>query len=92
VVGVARPLRSALPDGIYHVSARAVHGAWLFRDDDDRRTFLGLLALVVERHAWRVHAFCLMGTHFHVIVEAHREDLSWGMKMLNGRYAQGLNG
>lgn len=56
----------------------------IFRDDHDRRRFLALLAHVVERHSWRCHAFCLMGTHYHLVIEATRADLSAGMHLLNG--------
>ena len=88
---MARQLRSDLPDGIYHVTTRAVAGSFAYRDDDDRRTFLGLLSGVVDGCNWRAHAFCLMGTHYHLVVESTRTLLSRGMKRLNGLYAQGFN-
>ena len=40
---------------------------------------------------WRLHAWCLMGTHYHLLVEAPRERLSHGMHRLNGLYAQRFN-
>src|SRR5919201_401548 len=83
--------RSQLPDGIYHASGLAVAEAWLFRDEDDYRFFLALFALTVGRFDWSVHAFCLMGTHYHVVVECTRQQLSDGMELLNGRYASGYN-
>jgi REP element-mobilizing transposase RayT len=36
-------------------------------------------------------AWCLLGTHFHVIVECRREQLSLAMHRLNGTYAQRFN-
>ena len=88
---MARQLRSDLPDGVYHVSTRAVARTRAYRTDDDRRFFLGLLGQVVDRCDWTVHAFCLMGTHYHAIVETSRALLSRGMQRLNGVYAQGFN-
>jgi REP-associated tyrosine transposase len=88
---VARPLRGDLPDGIYHVTARGVDRSPIFVDDNDRRLFLHLLAEGAERFAWRCHAFCLMGTHYHLVVEALRELLSAGLHRLNGLYAQQFN-
>jgi hypothetical protein len=56
VSDVPRPLRSDLPDGIYHVTARGVDGTPIVRDDDDRRIFLVRLADVVSHFDWVVHA------------------------------------
>ena len=38
-----------------------------------------------------MHALCLMTTHYHLVLEAKRVDLSRGLQRLNGRYAQGFN-
>jgi REP-associated tyrosine transposase len=83
--------RSDLPDGLFHVTARGCHGQRVFQDDDDRRLLLSLLALVVGRHAWDCHAFCLMGTHYHLVVDTTTKNLSAGMQYLNGEYADGFN-
>jgi REP-associated tyrosine transposase len=88
---VPRPLRSDLPDGIYHVTTRGVAGTRIFVDDDDRRIFLVRLTDVVRRFNWRWYALCLMHTHYHVVIETTRVSLSAGLKRLNGLYAQGFN-
>ena len=88
---MARALRKDQPDGAFHVAARAVAGAPLYVDDDDRRAFLVLLARVVVRFGWEMHALCLMGNHYHLVLEALRADLSAGMQRLNGVYAQSFN-
>ena len=91
VGGVPRVRRSDLPDGILHVTTRGVWNRLVYLDDDDRRGFLGLLGLVVRRLLWDCHAFCLMGTHYHLVVETTIEQLSAGMQYLNGEYAQRFN-
>jgi putative transposase len=88
---VPRALRSDLPDGFFHVTARGVAHGRIFLDDDDRRHFLALLARTVERFEWRCFGFCLMDTHYHVVVEATRERLSLGVQQLNARHAQEFN-
>ncbi len=82
---MARVPRSSLPpDGYFHVYARALAAAGLlFLDDDDRRNFLQLLLHAVRLHAWTCHAFCLMGTHYHLVIETQRESLSSGVHRLN---------
>jgi REP element-mobilizing transposase RayT len=53
--------------------------------------FLRFVAIVVERHAWRCHAYCLMTNHYHLLVETPNADISRGMEYLNGRYARAFN-
>src|SRR3954454_11485 len=68
---VSRMPRSALPPtGIFHVTTRGVNGAAIYRDDDDRRAFLALFGLAARRHDWDVHVFCLLGNHYHLVIEA----------------------
>jgi putative transposase len=88
---MARMLRTLLPDGYFHVYTRGVAGTDVFRDDEDRRFFLALLANATRRYAWELHAMCLMTTHYHVVLESTRAQLSAGMQWLNGLYAQTFN-
>lgn len=88
---MARLLRSDLPNGVYHVTARGVDRSAIFRDDLDRRLFLTLLAESAERFAWHCHAFCLMSTHYHLVLESLRTHLSAGLHRLHGLYAQRFN-
>ena len=63
----------------------------IFVDDVDRLAFLRLLHDVVARRRWTCHAFCLMGTHYHLVVETELRQLSTGLHRLNGVYAQLFN-
>jgi putative transposase len=84
--------RSAFPDGLFHVASRGVAKMAIYHDPQDRRSFLSLLAFVVDRYQWTCHAFCLMTSHYHLVLDTTRQDLSDGMQILNGDYAQGFNG
>jgi putative transposase len=88
---MAKLLRSSLPDGFFHVVSRAVFGARLYLDDTDRRSFVGMFERCSERYRWECHAYCLMSTHYHLVLEARRRDLSSGIQYLNGRHAQTFN-
>jgi putative transposase len=88
---VPRQPRSHLPDGTYHVTAQAVCGSDLFLDDDDRLAFLWLLGSVTTRFELGCRAYCLMGTHYHLVLQGRQEDLSVAMQQLNGRYAKRFN-
>jgi hypothetical protein len=41
-----------LPDGLFHVATRGVAKMAIYLDDNDRRNFLGLLALAVQAFEW----------------------------------------
>jgi putative transposase len=53
--------------------------------------WLASLAHACDRFAWRCLAWCLMGNHFHLVLETPRPNLARGMRQLNGRYAQRFN-
>ena len=88
---MGRVARSSLPDGYFHVFARGIAGAHIFRDDADRSAFLGNFALCERRFAWTCHAFSLLSTHYHLVLETTRVNLSAGLHRLNGRYARKFN-
>ena len=88
---MARPLRLEYPGALYHVTARGNARARIYLDDQDHHRFLELLAAVCERHNWEIHAYCLMGNHYHLVVETPEPTLSKGMRSLNGVYTQDFN-
>jgi hypothetical protein len=40
---------------------------------------------------WGCHAYCLMGNHYHLMIETPQPDLTRGMRQLNGVFAQWSN-
>jgi len=88
---MARPLRLDHVGAVWHVTSRGNERREIFRDDEDRKRFLAILGHVVERFRWRVHAYVLMGNHYHLLIETPEPTLSRGMRHLNGIYTQGFN-
>lgn len=88
---MARPLRLDIPGEFHHVLARGNSRLPIFDDDRDRRTFLRLLEEVVERFDVRCHAFCLMGNHYHLLLQPMGGGLPSAVRQLNGVYAQRFN-
>jgi putative transposase len=76
---------------IYHVTLRGARQLLIFFDDRDRRLFLRLLARVVEEFELRCYAWCLMGNHFHLLIELTEINLSNAMHRLNYAYACWIN-
>lgn len=86
-----RALRHQYPGAVYHVMARGDGGKAVFEGDDDRKVFLFRLGQVCASHGWRVHAWVLMGNHFHLLLETPEPNLVTGMKFLLGTFSQGWN-
>ncbi len=88
---MSRPLRIQFPGALYHVTSRGNRKGSIFSDDRDRAAFLDILGDVVRRYRWMCHAYCLMGNHYHLLIETPEPNLSAGMRQLNGVYTQWYN-
>ena len=89
---MARPLRIEYAGAVYHVMARGHQGLAIFRDDHDRRRFLETLGETCEKTGWHIHAYVLLGNHYHLLLETPEGNLVPGMKWLQGTYTQRFNG
>ena len=88
---MARPLREDFPGAVQHVFARGNRQQPLFRDDEDYRLYLALLAGVAAAKKWRVLAYCLMPNHVHLLIETPDANMARGMQHLHGLYARIFN-
>lgn len=77
---MARPLRFQYPEACYHIMARGDGGKTIFEDDEDRKVFIARLGEVCGRCGWKIHAWVLMGNHFHLLLETPEANLVTGMK------------
>jgi len=88
---MTRPLRLEFAGALYHLTARGDRQEPIFEDDQDRLVFLDLLAKEVLQQGWVLYAFCLMGNHYHLLLETPEPNLVQGMRRLNGVYTQAFN-
>ncbi len=88
---MSRALRLEYEGAVYHLTSRGNERAAIYRDDADRERFLQIVGSVASSLGWIVHAYCLMGNHYHLIVETPRGNLSAGMQRINGRYTHFFN-
>ena len=88
---MARPLRIEFPGAAYHVTGRGNAQRAVFEDDADRERFLGTLEKSAGRFGLVLHGFCLMGNHYHLLVETPDAGLGRAMRDLNGVYTQAFN-
>ena len=91
MVVMARSIRIEYPGAYYHVMARGNRRERIYRDDTDRRFFLHTLGEAAERTGWRVHAWVLMGNHYHLLLETPQPNLVAGMGWLQNTYTRRFN-
>lgn len=83
-----RKPRIHVPGGFYHVTLRGNHAAAIFCVDRDRDVLDGIVAASLERHDARLHAFCWMTNHLHLLVQVADDPLSRIMHRIAGAYAR----
>src|SRR6476469_4313493 len=88
---MARKVRVEYPGAIYHVINRGDRREAIFLDDLDRHRFIEALSEACAKTDWLIHAFCLMGNHFHLVVETPKANLVAGMKWLLTTYTARFN-
>jgi len=86
-----RKLRVEYEGAIYHVMNRGDRREPIFVDDEDREKFIETLGAACGKTGWQVHAYCLMGNHFHLVVETPRANLVAGMRWFLGTYTARFN-
>jgi putative transposase len=83
-----RRLRVHLPGGFYHVTLRGNHQQAIFFSDRDRTLLNGIVAEAIEKFSARVHAYCWMGNHIHLLLQAGTEPISRTMHYIATTYAR----
>src|SRR5436190_173569 len=78
---MARKLRLQYPGAIYHVMNRGDRQEPIFEDDADRERFLETLAEACLKTGCQVHAYCLMGNHFHLVA-----GMQWFLSIYTARF------
>jgi REP element-mobilizing transposase RayT len=80
--------RIHLAHGFYHVTLRGNHQRDLFVVDGDRSVLNGIVARVIEKHGVRVHAYCWMTNHLHMLIQAGTDPLAEPMRRIAAEFAR----
>jgi REP element-mobilizing transposase RayT len=75
----------------HHVMNRGSARRTIIENRQDARFFLSLLAHTVRRGDLEVHAYCLMATHYHLLVRSPEGRLSAAMQWIQDIYARWFN-
>lgn len=86
-----RPLRFEFRDAWYHIVNKGIGHHKIFRTDQHRQMFLNLLADACDLYGIRIHAYCLLDNHYHLLIHTPRGNLARAMRHINGLYTQKFN-
>lgn len=75
----------------YHITQRAPGEQLLFKEEDDRTSFLRMLKVYSKKYDLDILCFCLMSNHLHILVRINYPNLSEAMKSLFTTYAVNFN-
>jgi putative transposase len=81
----------AYPNTFYHVLSRGNERSDIFRDKRDYEVFTDTIRRMVERYNLEVHAYVLMGNHYHLLVRTLNANLSRAIQWLGLTYATRFN-
>ncbi len=83
---MSRPLRIEYSGAFYHVISRGNARQKIFLSDSDKANFLSYLESGVDQFRYKVHAYCLMDNHYHLLLETAFPNLSKILQRLNSSY------
>ena len=83
-----RPLRLHVPGAMYHVTLRGNHRQNIFFRPQDRALLSDLIEEVTTRFEARVHAYCYLTNHIHLLIQVGEAPLGRLMLRIAGRYAR----
>lgn len=88
---MSRSPRTDRPGQIHHVMNRGIARRVVFETRADVRAFLCLLAIAVRRGQIEVIAFCVMTTHFHLVLRSLDGRISRTLRWVLNVYVRWFN-
>ena len=86
-----RQARKKSLSNIYHVMLRGINRQLIFENDGDRYFFMKVMKECKTASGFRLHAFCLMPNHIHLLIEPADEPLEMVFRRIGSRYATWYN-
>lgn len=83
--------RGLITESFLHIGAKGNRGFPIYLRPSDYERFLLRLEEKASAHSVKIHAFCLMTNHLHVVVEAGVIPISPFMQAVLARHAEFIN-
>lgn len=88
---MARRARIGSRYNLYHVVLKGINRQIIFEEQKDYFSFLRVLEEYIEEGRFRLHAYCLMDNHVHLLIEPITESLGDIMRRIEVKYARWYN-
>lgn len=88
---MSRPYRLQGEGFFYHVTSRGNDRKKIYLSDYDYNKFLEYLKSAKEKHKFHLYAYCLMGNHYHLLLETTKPNLSKIMQYIGTSYTTYYN-
>jgi len=85
-----RRLRIHLPGAFYHVTLRGNHQQAIFFVDADRALLNTIVGRALETFASRLHAYCWMSNHLHLLLQAGETAIAAPMRQIASEFARAM--
>jgi len=76
---------------VYHVMARGNRKQMIFTDSRDRRQFLKIVAIALQKFGAECYGYSLMGNHYHLVIHTPRGNIARVMHHVDMLYARYVN-
>lgn len=71
--------------------SRGVRRQVIFMDDSDYMLFLRLVSDAIKEFGFKLHSYCLMTNHFHLLIETEKVNISVIMEKILKSFANNFN-
>jgi len=88
---MARAYRLQGEDLLYHITSRGDDRKKIFIGEYDFSKFLEYLKLAQNKYKFYLYAYCLMGNHYHLLIETTQPNISRIMQYINTSYTAYYN-
>jgi putative transposase len=85
-----RRLRIHAPGGFYHATLRGNHQQAIFHTESDRRLLNAIVARCLDTYFVRLHAYCWMTNHLHLLVQVSDQPLASFMRQAASEFARAM--
>lgn len=85
---MSTPIRIDLPNLVYHIYCRGNNKSPIFHERRDYQRFLSKLKEYKDKFKVKIHAFCLLPNHFHLLIEPLKTGVKVFMHPLMTSYAK----
>ena len=86
-----RDMRIYKKDAVYYITVRAAEGKSLFPEEADFLAFREILEKRKIKYGFKLYAYCLLSSHYHILIEPANANISKIMQALNTSYSLYFN-